>query len=67
MLRLRCTYGFRAVARGAQRASRGLLPEKRVGTIQGNEADVVILILGSDPRRPRARAARGDLARRVRR
>ncbi|MEV6702810.1 AAA domain-containing protein [Streptomyces sp. NPDC051453] len=50
---------FRAVVRGAQRASRGLLPEKRVGTIhttQGKEADVVILILGSDPRRPGARA-----------
>ncbi|MFE2736231.1 AAA domain-containing protein [Streptomyces sp. NPDC059349] len=50
---------FRAVVRGAQRASRGLLPGKRVGTIhttQGKEADVVILILGSDPRRPGARA-----------
>ncbi|WP_326707996.1 AAA domain-containing protein [Streptomyces sp. NBC_01474] len=50
---------FKAVVHGAQRASRGLLPEKRVGTIhttQGKEADVVILILGSGPRRPGARA-----------
>ncbi|MEV0115300.1 AAA domain-containing protein [Streptomyces sp. NPDC050844] len=50
---------FRAVVRGAQRACRGLLPDSRVGTIhttQGKEADVVILVLGSDPRRPGARS-----------
>lgn len=49
---------FRAVVRGAERACRGLLPDNRVGTIhttQGKEADVVILVLGSDPRRPGAR------------
>ncbi|MGW6021204.1 DEAD/DEAH box helicase [Streptomyces sp. NPDC055099] len=50
---------FRAVVRGAERACRGLLPDSRVGTIhttQGKEADVVILVLGSDPRRPGARS-----------
>ncbi|CAM5720015.1 hypothetical protein SALBM311S_12176 [Streptomyces alboniger] len=50
---------FRAVVRGAQRACRGLLPDSRVGTIhttQGKEADVVVLVLGSDPRRPGARS-----------
>ncbi|WP_413115325.1 DEAD/DEAH box helicase [Streptomyces sp. CY1] len=50
---------FRAVVRRAERACRGLLPEGRVGTIhtaQGKEADVVIVVLGSDPRRPGARA-----------
>ncbi|MDQ1019865.1 DEAD/DEAH box helicase [Streptomyces afghaniensis] len=50
---------FRAVVRGAQRACRGLLPDLRVGTIhttQGKEADVVVLVLGSDPRRPGARS-----------
>ncbi|MGW1074862.1 DEAD/DEAH box helicase [Streptomyces sp. NPDC002537] len=50
---------FRAVVRGAQKACHGLLPDSRVGTIhttQGKEADVVILVLGSDPRRPGARA-----------
>ncbi|MEU7227888.1 DEAD/DEAH box helicase [Streptomyces chrestomyceticus] len=58
---------FRAVVDGAQRACRGLLPEGRVGTIhttQGKEADVVIVVLGSDPRRPGARswaAARPNL------
>ncbi|MEU7152255.1 DEAD/DEAH box helicase [Streptomyces sp. NPDC045456] len=58
---------FRAVVHGAQRACRGLLPEGRVGTIhttQGKEADVVIVVLGSDPRRPGARswaAARPNL------
>ncbi|MFI9724631.1 DEAD/DEAH box helicase [Streptomyces sp. NPDC052396] len=58
---------FRAVVRGAERVCRGLLPEGRVGTIhttQGKEADVVIVVLGSDPRRPGARtwaAARPNL------
>lgn len=50
---------FRTVVRGAQRTCRGLLPDSRVGTIhttQGKEADVVILVLGSDPRRPGARS-----------
>ncbi|PJN02038.1 damage-inducible protein [Streptomyces sp. CB01201] len=49
---------FRNVVRGAEKACRGLLPDNRVGTIhttQGKEADVVILVLGSDPRRPGAR------------
>ncbi|GHE11433.1 DEAD/DEAH box helicase [Streptomyces alanosinicus] len=50
---------FRAVVRGAQRTCRDLLPDSRVGTIhttQGKEADVVVLVLGSDPRRPGARS-----------
>ncbi|MEU6379311.1 AAA domain-containing protein [Streptomyces sp. NPDC046909] len=50
---------FRAVVTGARRACRNLLPDGRVGTIhttQGKEADVVILVLGTDPRRPGARA-----------
>lgn len=50
---------FRAVVTGARKTCRDLLPTGRVGTIhttQGKEADVVILVLGTDPRRPGARA-----------
>ncbi|MFE3557808.1 AAA domain-containing protein, partial [Streptomyces sp. NPDC059193] len=50
---------FRQVVAGAKRACRDLMPTERVGTVhttQGKEADVVILILGTDPRRPGARA-----------
>ncbi|KAB8157857.1 hypothetical protein FH609_030335 [Streptomyces sp. 3MP-14] len=50
---------FRAVVRGARRICRELMDEARVGTIhtaQGREADVVILVLGSDPRGSGARA-----------
>ncbi|MFI8503545.1 DEAD/DEAH box helicase [Streptomyces sp. NPDC085524] len=50
---------FRQVVAGAKRACRDLLPAERVGTVhttQGKEADVVILVLGTDPRRPGARA-----------
>ncbi|RPF43594.1 AAA domain-containing protein [Streptomyces sp. Ag109_G2-6] len=50
---------FRQVVAGARRACRDLMPADRVGTVhttQGKEADVVILVLGTDPRRPGARA-----------
>ncbi|MFJ4791084.1 DEAD/DEAH box helicase [Streptomyces sp. NPDC088794] len=50
---------FRAVVAGARKTCRDLIPTGRVGTIhttQGKEADVVILVLGTDPRRPGARA-----------
>ncbi|WP_251056306.1 DEAD/DEAH box helicase [Streptomyces sp. ISL-94] len=50
---------FRQVVAGAKRACRDLMPAERVGTVhttQGKEADVVILILGTDPRRAGARA-----------
>ncbi|MFJ8164294.1 DEAD/DEAH box helicase [Streptomyces sp. NPDC096136] len=50
---------FRQVVAGARRACRDLVPADRVGTVhttQGKEADVVILVLGTDPRRPGARA-----------
>ncbi|AZM92461.1 AAA domain-containing protein [Streptomyces sp. W1SF4] len=50
---------FRQVAAGARRACRDLVPHGRVGTVhtaQGKEADVVVLVLGTDPRRPGARA-----------
>ncbi|MGR4880577.1 DEAD/DEAH box helicase [Streptomyces sp. LARHCF249] len=50
---------FRQVVAGAKRACRDLMPAERVGTVhttQGKEADVVILILGTDPGRPGARA-----------
>ncbi|MEW2417538.1 DEAD/DEAH box helicase [Streptomyces sp. NPDC046866] len=50
---------FRQVVAGARRAARDLVPAERVGTVhttQGKEADVVILVLGTDPRRPGARA-----------
>ncbi|MFJ1869777.1 DEAD/DEAH box helicase [Streptomyces sp. NPDC088097] len=50
---------FRQVVAGAKRACRGLVPPERVGTVhttQGKEADVVILVLGTDPRSPGARA-----------
>ncbi|MGW1712634.1 DEAD/DEAH box helicase [Streptomyces sp. NPDC002156] len=50
---------FRKVVDGARVAARGLLSSRRVGTIhttQGKEADVVILILGTDPQAPGARA-----------
>ncbi|MFD8292439.1 DEAD/DEAH box helicase [Streptomyces lavendulae] len=50
---------FRQVVAGAKRVCRGLVPPERVGTVhttQGKEADVVILVLGTDPRRPGARA-----------
>lgn len=50
---------FRAVVAGARQVCRGLLPMDRVGTVhttQGKEADIVILILGTDPARPGARA-----------
>ncbi|MBW5482622.1 DEAD/DEAH box helicase [Streptomyces bambusae] len=50
---------FRQVVAGAQRVCRGLVPAERVGTVhttQGKEADVVVLVLGTDPRRPGARA-----------
>ncbi|WP_330333925.1 ATP-binding protein [Streptomyces sp. NBC_00536] len=50
---------FRQVVAGAKRACRDLMPPERVGTVhttQGKEADVVILVLGTDPRRPGARA-----------
>ncbi|MEU9207786.1 AAA domain-containing protein [Streptomyces sp. NPDC048415] len=50
---------FRAVVAGARKSCRDLLPDGRVGTVhttQGKEADVVILVLGTDPRRPGARA-----------
>ncbi|MCX5199269.1 ATP-binding protein [Streptomyces sp. NBC_00249] len=50
---------FRQVVAGAKRACRDLVPGERVGTVhttQGKEADVVILVLGTDPRRAGARA-----------
>jgi hypothetical protein len=50
---------FRAVVASARQVCRGLLPMDRVGTVhttQGKEADIVILILGTDPVRPGARA-----------
>ncbi|MER5933933.1 AAA domain-containing protein [Streptomyces sp. NPDC002054] len=50
---------FRQVVAGAMRACRDLVPADRVGTVhttQGKEADVVILVLGTDPRRAGARA-----------
>ncbi|GLX17240.1 DEAD/DEAH box helicase [Streptomyces lavendulae] len=50
---------FRQVVAGARRACRDLVPDGRVGTVhttQGKEADVVVLVLGTDPRRPGARA-----------
>ncbi|MFI8105459.1 DEAD/DEAH box helicase [Streptomyces sp. NPDC086023] len=50
---------FRQVVAGAKRACRDLVPADRVGTVhttQGKEADVVILVLGTDVRRPGARA-----------
>ncbi|MFD8081947.1 DEAD/DEAH box helicase [Kitasatospora sp. NPDC059722] len=49
---------FRDVVAGAQRVTRGLLDRTRVGTVhttQGKESDVVILVLGTDPRHPGAR------------
>ncbi|MER7761641.1 DEAD/DEAH box helicase [Streptomyces sp. NPDC097619] len=50
---------FRAVVEGAMRHCRDLMPADRVGTVhttQGKEADVVVLVLGTDPRVPAARA-----------
>ncbi|MEV8534655.1 DEAD/DEAH box helicase [Streptomyces sp. NPDC051211] len=50
---------FRQVVAGAKRACRDLMPAERVGTVhttQGKESDVVILLLGTDPRRAGARA-----------
>ncbi|MEV6953039.1 DEAD/DEAH box helicase [Streptomyces sp. NPDC051183] len=49
---------FRQVVAGAKRACRDLVPAERVGTVhttQGKEADVVVLVLGTDPRRAGAR------------
>ncbi|MFJ7265520.1 DEAD/DEAH box helicase [Streptomyces sp. NPDC099050] len=50
---------FRQVVAGAKGVCRDLMPAERVGTVhttQGKEADVVVLILGTDPGRPGARA-----------
>ncbi|MFJ3876226.1 DEAD/DEAH box helicase [Streptomyces sp. NPDC090077] len=50
---------FRQVVAGAKGVCRDLVPPGRVGTVhttQGKEADVVVLVLGTDPRRPGARA-----------
>ncbi|MGW3652979.1 AAA domain-containing protein [Streptomyces sp. NPDC000878] len=50
---------FRKVKDGARVATQGLISSHRAGTIhttQGKEADVVILILGTDPQAPSARA-----------
>ncbi|MCB5165812.1 AAA domain-containing protein [Streptomyces bambusae] len=50
---------FRAVVEGAKLHCRDLMPVDRVGTVhttQGKEADVVVLVLGTDPRSPGARA-----------
>lgn len=50
---------FRQVVAGARRVCRDLMPTERVGTVhttQGKEADVVILVLGTDPGRAGARA-----------
>ncbi|WP_404962454.1 DEAD/DEAH box helicase [Streptomyces sp. 147326] len=50
---------FRQVVAGAKRVCRDLMPAERVGTVhttQGKEADVVILVLGTDPGRAGARA-----------
>jgi superfamily I DNA and/or RNA helicase len=49
---------FRDVDRGVRRVARRY-PGVRAGTVhtaQGKEADIVLLVLGSDPRRPGARA-----------
>ncbi|MFD8478868.1 DEAD/DEAH box helicase [Kitasatospora sp. NPDC059673] len=49
---------FRAVVDGARRTARPLMKGDRVGTVhttQGKEANVVILVLGTDPRSPGAR------------
>ncbi|WP_033257743.1 MULTISPECIES: DEAD/DEAH box helicase [Kitasatospora] len=49
---------FRAVVAGARRTSRPFMKADRVGTVhttQGKEANVVILVLGTDPRSPGAR------------
>ncbi|MDX3536493.1 AAA domain-containing protein [Streptomyces sp. MB09-01] len=50
---------FRQVVAGAKRVCRDFMPAERVGTVhttQGKEADVVILVLGTDPGRAGARA-----------
>ncbi|MEY9956621.1 AAA domain-containing protein [Streptacidiphilus sp. MAP5-52] len=50
---------FRDVVRGAKRATRGLIAPERVGTVhtaQGKEADIVLLVLGTDPKAGGARS-----------
>ncbi|MBC3843280.1 ATP-binding domain-containing protein [Streptacidiphilus sp. 4-A2] len=49
---------FRDVVNGAKEITKGLIDPARVGTVhtaQGKEADIVILVLGTDPAKPGAR------------
>jgi hypothetical protein len=57
--KIRVISPFRGVADRCEQECLGLLPRKSVGTVhtmQGKEADIVFLVLGSGPQRPGARA-----------
>jgi superfamily I DNA and/or RNA helicase len=56
--KIRVISPFREVVAGCEQVCVGLLPRKSVGTVhtmQGKEADIVFLMLGSGPQRPGAR------------
>ncbi len=56
--KIRVISPFREVAERSEQACLELLPRKSVGTVhtmQGKEADIVFLVLGSSPQRPGAR------------